>query len=76
MNASQKNKNLADKIVMFFERHDEMGGATSEELYDATLRALEQHDEDGIKIMKDYFRDLSWADKRAQEIFRELDIDY
>ena len=52
------SKNLADKIVLFFERYDMMGGATSQELYQVILKALDTKDEEEIKIIKDYFRDI------------------
>ena len=46
---------LADKITSFFVHFDMLGGATETEMYEATYRALESNDKDGIKIMKNYF---------------------
>ena len=68
------SKDLANKITLFFERYDMLGGATVEEMYDATYRALEGKDEEDIKIIKDYFKDIRWANKKAQEIFEELEV--
>ena len=70
------SKNLADKIVLFFERYDMMGGATSQELYQVILKALDTKDEEEIKIIKDYFRDIRWTNKRAQGLYREIDLYY
>ena len=70
------SQNLANKITLFFERYDMMGGATSEEMYQAVLRTLNERDQEGIKIIKDYFRDIRWTNKRAEEIFRELEVEY
>lgn len=67
---------LANKITNFFERYDMMGGATSEEMYLAVLNTLESNDQEGIKILKDYFRDIRWTNQRAQDLYRELDINY
>lgn len=70
------SKNLADKIVLFFERYDMMGGATSQELYDVVLKALETKDQEEIQIIQEYFRDIRWTNDRAQEIYREIDAYY
>ena len=69
-------KNLADKITLFFERFDMLGGATPQEMYAATYNALESKNIEDIRIIKDYFRDIRWANERAQEIYRELDLYY
>ena len=63
---------LADKITSFFVHFDMLGGATETEMYEATYRALESNDKDGIKIMKNYFEKFIWEDKRAYEIYSEL----
>lgn len=73
---NNQTQNLADKITAFFERFDMMGGATSEEMYEATYNALASNNSEEIKIIKDYFRDIRWANQRAQEIYRELDLYY
>ena len=71
-----QSQSLANRIALFFARFDELGGATVEEMYEATYKALENHDVDDIRLIKDYFRDLRWANEKAQEIYRELDLYY
>ena len=70
------SQNLANKITMFFSRYDMLGGATLEEMYKVIWKALEYHNKEEIQIIKDYFRDIRWANEVAQEIYREIDLWY
>lgn len=67
---------LANKIAMFFSKFDMLGGATIDEMYEAVWKALEYHDEETIQIIKDYFRDIRWANDKAQELYRQIDLWY
>jgi len=64
-----KIENLAFKISDFFEKYDMLCGATWREMYDATLNALKERD---VSIILEYFVDIKWANKKAQEIYTEL----
>lgn len=70
------SQNLADKITTFFYDFDMLGGATEEELYEVIWKALEYHDKEQIQTIKDYFRDIKWANDRAQELYRQIDLWY
>lgn len=70
------SQNLANKIAMFFSNFDMLGGATIDEMYEVVWKALEYHDKEEIQIIKDYFRDIRWANDRAQELYRQLDLWY
>lgn len=70
------SQSLANKIAMFFSNFDMLGGATIDEMYEVVWKALEYHDKEEIQIIKDYFRDVRWANDRAQELYRQLDLWY
>lgn len=70
------SQSLANKIAMFFSNFDMLGGATIDEMYEVVWKALEYHDKEEIQIIKDYFRDIRWANDRAQELYRQLDLWY
>lgn len=66
------NENLANRITSFFVDYNMLGGATEKEMYDATLRALNNQDKEDILIIISYFRDIYWTNKRAKEIYTAL----
>lgn len=70
------SQSLANKIAMFFSNFDMLGGATIDEMYEVVWKALEYHDKEEIQIIKDYFRDIRWANDKAQELYRQLDLWY
>ena len=70
------SQSLANKIAMFFSIFGMLGGATIDEMYEVVWKALEYHDKEEIQIIKDYFRDIRWANDRAQELYRQLDLWY
>lgn len=70
------SQSLANKIAMFFSDFDMLGGATIDEMYEVVWKALEYHDKEEIQIIKDYFRDIRWANDKAQELYRQLDLWY
>lgn len=70
------SQNLANKITIFFDKYNMLGGATIQEMYEAVWKALEYHDKKEIQIIKDYFRDIRWANENAQNIYREIDLYY
>ena len=67
---------LANRIAMFFSDFNMLGGATIDEMYEVVWKALEYHDKEEIQIIKDYFRDIRWANDKAQELYRQLDLWY
>ena len=67
---------LANRITMFFSDFNMLGGATIDEMYEVVWKALEYHDKETIQIVKDYFRDIRWANDKAQELYRQLDLWY
>ena len=70
------SQNLADKLVTFFSDFGMLGGATEEELYEVIWKALEYHNKEEIQIIKDYFRDIKWANSRAQDLYTQVDLWY
>ena len=70
------SQSLANRIAMFFSNFDMLGGATTDEMYEAVWKALEYHNKEEIQIIKDYFRDIRWANDKAQELYRQLDLWY
>lgn len=70
------NQNLANKIALFFDRYDMLGGATVYEMYEVVHKALEENNQEEIHLIKEYFRDIRWANDRAQELYRQLDLWY
>lgn len=70
------SQNLANRITMFFDKYNMLGGATIQEIYTVIWSALEYHNKEEIQIIKDYFRDIRWASEKAQELYREIDLWY
>ena len=70
------SQSLANRIAMFFSNFNMLGGATLQEIYEVVSNALENHDKEEIQIIKDYFRDIRWANDKAQELYRQLDLWY
>ena len=70
------SQNLANKITMFFDKYDMLINVTIDEMYEVVYKALEYHNKEEIKIIKEYFRDIRWANKAAQDIYREIDLWY
>lgn len=67
------NKVLADKITWLFERNNILGGATSKEMYEATLKALDENNLKDINIMIDYFEFMKdTKNDNVRDIYFEL----
>lgn len=63
------NRELANEITFFFLDYNMLDGCTTQEMYDATYRALQDNN---IEIILSYFIDLAPMNKRANLIYREL----
>lgn len=71
-----RSKSLADKITTFFSSRNMLGGASVEEMYDATYKALSTYNYADIEIIVDYFKSLKKYSKVAEEIYYDLVIGY
>lgn len=69
-------KNLADKITTFFSSRNMLGGASVEEMYTTTYKALSTYNYADIETIVNYFKDLKKYSKVAEEIYYDLVIDY
>ena len=70
------SQNLANRITMFFDKYNMLCGASVQDMYRAVYKALESHNKEQIRIIKDYFQDIKWANEKAQELYREIDLYY
>ena len=70
------SQNLASRITMFLDKYNMLGGATAQDMFEVVWKALEYHNKEEIQIIKDYFRDIRWANETAQKIYREIDLYY
>ena len=67
------NKVLADKITWLFERNEMLGGATSKDMYDVTLKALKDNNKEDINIMLEYFELMKdTGNEDVRDIYFEL----
>ena len=69
-------KNLADRITTFLNSRDMLGGASVEEMYEVTYKALSSYNYADIEIIVNYFKDLKKYSKVAENIYYDLVIDY